>query len=1088
MEESKKLKVSVIVPVYNAEEYLSTCLKSILNQDLKDIEIICIDDGSEDNSYEILEKFSLDDPRIICFHQDNKGVSYTRNKGIEMARGEYLCFVDADDYIHPSQLSCSYKHAVENNADIVMFGGKTVPSVTWADRSLRVANGKYIDPFYVLFNIQGVRPFSVNKLFKTQLLKEKNIKFDLSLVLGEDQAFLFDIFPFATTIVALDKTFYYYRQNQNSAMAYWNKNIDSKVVEHLKIIKHVVKKWTEEGFCKDHGLQLARWILQFVFRDLQFCQFNFRRSAYKEILEIVFGLTKAASLPEEEKKQISYMQEVICPLPNPKVSVIVPVYNAEEYLPEALFGLTAQAYPFFEMIFVDDGSSDDTLKILNEYASKDERVKVYAQAHSYAGAARNLGIKEAKGEYFLFLDADDIFSPDLLKKALEKIEKTAADICVFSADQLDNKSRKKKDLPWVMAKRLCPQGCDCFSIETNPKNIFAFTTAAPWNKLFRADFIRKHGLTFQTTRSANDVAFVCTALALASKIAVLDDVLISYRVNNEKSLQGSQDKKAGAFYEALLELKNRLHRYDIYGEAEPAFLNFALDCAFYNLRTLKTAESYEQIYNLIRNELIPLFEIDKKADSYFYGYPSNHIVDKRHDVQNLEPKVFAQKWGDVAYKVNNSFFSVENREVVEVPKISVIIPILNSEENLEECLTSVIRQSLEEMEIICVDTESTNGTTELIKKYSNHDKRIVLLHSDKKGFGHQVNMGIQCARGEYLAIVEPDDLILSDMYKTLYEKAKRFQVDFVKCDFTRFHGKGNQRSYSHTRVLNGETRYNVVGNPQEDLNWFNAHSLVTPAIYSLKFLRDNRLQLNETTGASCQDNAFWFQLLMNAERILFYPHPFYQLRRDKPNSSVISQNKVYTICEEYDFIYSLFAHEKKLLKKYAPICAKLRLMRYDFTLERIPDQCKLDFLLRYSEDFYKILSRGELHGELFSDSEWQKLMKIIEDPIKYYFEEYIASTNRNILESPAQKKRDYEAEIKTLEKKLRVCEAEIESLQEDIRSLQNSVSFRIGRQVTWFPRLVRGGYRCYLDHGFTFTIRRIIEHLGVDMHTGNFRR
>ena len=294
--------------------------------------------------------------------------------------------------------------------------------------------------------------------------------------------------------------------------------------------------------------------------------------------------------------------------------------------------------------------------------------------------------------------------------------------------------------------------------------------------------------------------------------------------------------------------------------------------------------------------------------------------------------------------------------------------------------------------------------------------------------------------------------------------------------------------YSCIHLLNEENRYNVIGYPQEDLTWFKANALINPAIYSLKFLRDNRLQLNETTGASCQDNAFWFQLLMNAERILFYPHPFYQLRRDKPNSSVLSQNKVYTICEEYDFIYSLFAYEKKPLKKYAPICAKLRLMSYNITLERIPDQCKLDFLLRYSEDFQKILSRRELHGELFSDSEWQRLMKIIEDPIKYYFEEYIVSANKNILKPSLPKKRDHKAKIISLEKKIRSYEAENKSLEENIRALQNSVSFRIGRQITWFPRLVRGGYRCYQEHGFTFTVRRIIEHLGVDMNTGNFRR
>lgn len=1067
----QNIKVSVIIPVYNAELFLRTCLKSILNQTFKEFEILCIDDGSTDESLNILNEYALIDSRIKVIHQENKGTAAARNTGIERAKGKYICFVDADDFIHPNQLFRTYNLAEESKADIVMFGGRAIPAVSWIDQKLNVENGVYENPFQVVLSVTGARPFIWNKLFRTTLFRDNDLRFDTTLSLGEDQAFLFDAFPLAKVVVASEEKFYGYRQNAGSAMACWNKNMDDKMIQHFKIVNHIVEHWNKCGYNLKYGTELAEWIITFLYQDLMNCHFDFRRSAYKELLNIITALTDITKFPQEIQNKVIYMQHVMDWDLTPSVSIIMPVYNAEEYLEETLSGLTRQTFPFFEMILVDDGSKDCSLEILKDFAAKDSRVIIREQNHLFAGAARNTGIQLARGKYMLFLDSDDFFAPDMIKKSYDKAETTGADICVFEADSFDNVTKTKSAMNWTMKKALCPQEEECFSIKSNPKYIYAFTTAAPWNKFFRVDFIRRYGLLFQTTRSANDLAFIFTALALASKIALVDGILLTYRVNNKKSLQGSQDKKPDAFYDAMKELKERLEKFGVYDIAKQAFLNFSLDYCFYNLRTLKEDKSYDCIFELIKNTIIPTFAIDKKPDEYFYAYQANRIIEKKHDLDILSSTEFARKWkGFLSLRnpINEEECSTIAKERVSNPKISIIMPLLNSMVYLEECLVSVLQQTLSDIEIICVDAGSTDGTIEFIEKYAQYDKRIMLLHSDCKSYGHQVNLGIQHANGEYMAIVESDDYILPNMYEVLYGIAQRLQVDFVKCDFSRFYGDKSHRTFAPAKVLNDNKRYNRVGNPQEDPDWFKAYVLITPAIYSVSFIKENNILLHETLGASYQDNGFWFQVLMHAERVWFHPESFYMLRRDNPNSSVKSKSKVYAMCVEYDFIYNLFANDKNLLKKYAPVCAKLRLDNYNFTLERISDEYKLDFLIKYSDDFREILKKKELHGELFSDTQWERLMNIIENPINYYFEHVYF--NEGTIKKRAESKncsRDFEKEF---------------------YAMQNSLSFRIGRTITWGPRKARGIYRCFRQHGAFYTMKRTIEHVGIDMGTGDFNK
>ena len=127
-------------------------------------------------------------------------------------------------------------------------------------------------------------------------------------------------------------------------------------------------------------------------------------------------------------------------------------------------------------------------------------------------------------------------------------------------------------------------------------------------------------------------------------------------------------------------------------------------------------------------------------------------------------------------------------------KVSVILPSLNVADYIRECIDSVLQQSLQELEIICIDAGSTDGTREILEEYANKDSRITILHSDMKSYGRQVNMGLKYASGDYIAILETDDWIAPDMYRCLYELAVKEHLDYAAADFDMFRTIRSQRA------------------------------------------------------------------------------------------------------------------------------------------------------------------------------------------------------------------------------------------------------------------------------------------------------
>ena len=166
-----------------------------------------------------------------------------------------------------------------------------------------------------------------------------------------------------------------------------------------------------------------------------------------------------------------------------KISIIIPVYNVEDYLKECLDSLLRQTFTEFEIICIDDGSSDNSLDILKKYQLLDTRITVLNQQHQFAGTARNKGISCAKGEYLLFLDADDFFEKDMLEKIYEQGKKTQAQIILFDARKYHQLTKEYDEVTYYLRNEILKDK-EIFNRHDFPDDILTLSNPAPWTKCF----------------------------------------------------------------------------------------------------------------------------------------------------------------------------------------------------------------------------------------------------------------------------------------------------------------------------------------------------------------------------------------------------------------------------------------------------------------------------------------------------------------------------------------------------------------------------------------------------------------------------
>ncbi len=244
---------------------------------------------------------------------------------------------------------------------------------------------------------------------------------------------------------------------------------------------------------------------------------------------------------------------------------------------------------------------------------------------------------------------------------------------------------------------------------------------------------------------------------------------------------------------------------------------------------------------------------------------------------------------------------------MEKVAVSIIMPSLNVVQYIEECISSAVNQTLKEIEIICIDAGSDDGTLDILKKYGKQDNRIVLVNSEVKSYGAQVNKGIEMAKGEYIAILETDDYVDTKMYEDLYNKAKNNNCDFVKCNYYAYWTQKDKSRYFQLRKNFYDPKYyeGVIDNPNSKDICINDLYL-WDGIYKKDFLVKNNIRFSETKGAAFQDVGFLFQTSILCKRVMYIDKPYYYYCVDRIDSSSNSGKGAEYSFNEYNFVMAKY--------------------------------------------------------------------------------------------------------------------------------------------------------------------------------------
>lgn len=610
--------ISIIVPIYNVVlERFQGCMNSLQHQTLTDIEIILVDDcGEMRESILYAQELMKTDSRIkLLTNEQNCGGGASRDKGCAAAFGEYVAFVDADDKVDLDFYEKLYGRTKDRKYDIVK--GELYGDRGHLNEHIRIglSEGK---PLYEIFNCQHT-----SAIYRTEFIRSNNITYGRSRV-SQDVTFLLKVSVLAHNIAIVDGTYYYYdRDNEHSIT---HTTLASNISHYCQAIQERMDFLLEHVDCNNPAF-------------LRYMDYNTSR------------LTARAKMLVNAN-----LDNDIC-----KVSVVIPTYNAAEYLSSLIEVLTAQSLSDIEIIFVDDGSTDRSVDIIHQWMKQDSRISYYYQENAGAGAARNNGINRARGKYIICIDSDDLYDNNFLEEMYLAAEHSGADavMCHFrrfnywTNTLTENEGYKKEKLPLdtVFNGRNIPNFCDCF----NP---------GPINKLYRRKFILQNELRYSCTHVANDVLFGYSAMILASKVYCLSKNLLTVRrYVNPNSISASRQKYLEESIQAVNELWTWAKKQDLldetyldqllkifvnatvynsqYGEKEEFW---RACCDFINKITMNdvSIEKVRKLFNINTEKFEKkLKELDQSTDCekelFMLNHKINFIKKMKQHLQDINP-------------------------------------------------------------------------------------------------------------------------------------------------------------------------------------------------------------------------------------------------------------------------------------------------------------------------------------------------------------------------------------------------------------------------------------------------------------------
>ncbi len=747
-----------------------------------------------------------------------------------------------------------------------------------------------------------------------------------------------------------------------------------------------------------------------------------------------------------------------------KVSVIIPVYNTESYLPECIESLLNQTYPFFEIICVDDGSTDRSAQIIEAYAAEDLRVTLIRQQNSFAGTARNRGMDQAQGKYLLFLDSDDYFDPRMLELSVSRAEETAADIVVFGGYNLDPRTNTAKVRPSYLKEHLV-SGLEVFSRKDIPDHILTLSNPAPWNKLYRRDFVKTRDLRFMSTRSANDVYFTKMAFVLADRISCVNEPLVYYRVLSNNSIQSRKFKAPLIYLSVIEKLYGSLKEAGLYHEVEKSFCDYIVEMLCYELRPYANRADRISIYQQV-------FAYPTLIESGVLDHEPGYYA-QRNDFNYLKGLQSAVAFYERHSRPRDDRFQILSDTRTETdPFISVIVPVYNKEEFITDCIGSVFSQTFTDYELILVDDGSTDSGVERMLSAVGSRGDITLCVKENGGPSSARNLGIRLARGKYLLYVDADDMLTPDALETLIRNLEGQDLLYFNCrvlydeaeaesEFLHAHFRSFTDYYSRKGIPAGT----CSGPELFDLFIRNEKYFPSPVLQIIRkdFLLETGVLFPE--GIIHEDNPYTFKTILQASSATYLDRELY-LRRVHNDSIMTARTgpeNVYGYLKSYLEMRGAFfrqidepgvsAHQSAVYQALQAVMNGMRKRWRELPDEQrgfylgMSDEEKIQFESMVIDYCKKEKEADDLKKKDRSNADKTRSMQKELDQTRDK-----ARTLQKDLDGKTEEVRQLKAELKK-------AAAEKEKERAKLAKIKRSSSYKLGRLLTWPFRKLRSIFK-----------------------------
>lgn len=1029
----KRVKISVVIPIYNSSEYLRECLDSIVNQTLQDFEVICVNDGSTDASLDILKEYEARDSRFVVVSQKNQGQSVARNNGMQMAQGEYILFVDSDDLLELNAMEYLWNGVSAQDLDVLYFDAKTIyenQELAEQKKSMReyysrkdvyreIVTGPEL--FAKMRRDDAYRVQPCLQLIRRSLLLESGVTFPKGII-HEDNLFTTELMLSAARVAHHSKAFYTRRVRDESTM--------TNVEKFKNLYGYFLCAVGLSEYADKNGLMDWEPLRKFI-EELQ-----------GDVLRIFKKLpstekSKICEVPADQQRVLVELlsrrhamgaEKLVLKPVVPKVSVVIPVYKVEEYLEKCLDSVVGQSLRDIEIICVDDGSPDRCGEICHRYAKNDKRIKVIHQENQGLSAARNTGIEHATGDYIAFVDSDDWLHPNFLEVLYRLCVDNA---CLISRCGLQKLYSEDEAVTEYRCDGEIVTGKDMIHrrFEAN-----GWMQVVAWNKLYHrsvfSDIRYPHG------KIHEDEFTTYRTYWKAEHVAYTDCKLYYYRQRGDSIMGRGFNEKSLHVIEAYEESAEFFRQRDQW-----LYRKSLISLASAISRCRKNAETHcpdrKDLKDLLNRKWTALQEVMRENNVCVKNPPPDYAVfpaEKRNPAPVTHHYALSGRYCDD---------TTQGEGVVTAGcKVSVVVPVYNTEKYLRECLDSVLSQSIRDLEVICVNDGSPDNSLSILREYEKKDRRVVVLDQPNMGVFVARNRAMLCARGEFICFMDSDDFYPhSGTLEMLYRKAKEHNVLVCGGSFSNYcDGKvsedfeGASRKYKFDKE--GLMQYRDY---QFDYGYHRF-------LYDRNMLLDNHITF--PPYKRFQDPPFFVKAMITAGSFYAVPEAVYRYRtgfQAKPASWPL--DKLHDMLRGYLDNLNL-SREAGLSELHA------------LTLQRIEDSYTfspvMNVMLQY--DFEAMHLMIQINNALDA-----KLLKQAGVDLKGK-DFYIVRELKNLI-----------WRCNNANENTRSAIVLSDQMANEVELICSSWSYRIGRFMTFIPRKIRGGICCYKEHGMKYTLRRVKE-------------